>query len=155
MSPKDTIEKNTFFKFLVKYIGIPFIYLYFFILYAYTAKVLMNLSEWPKGQIPWMVIGFSIFGYKIYAFSEALTKDNPLILGFRKYFPFAVFPQIGMLAYAITLRVGQYDITMNRYFVVVFGIWLAGISLYYGISRQKYLAILPASLAAMIILISV
>lgn len=41
-------SENIFFIFLVKYVGLPFIALYFLILYAYTVKVLMNFSDWPK-----------------------------------------------------------------------------------------------------------
>ena len=59
-----------------------------------------------------------------------------------------------MLFYAIYLRIAQYDLTMNRYFVVVFGIWLTGISLYYSFSKTKKLAIIPASLAIITFVIS-
>ena len=45
---KSSFEKNRFFSFLVRYVATPFIYVYFLILYAYTAKVLMNFSDWPK-----------------------------------------------------------------------------------------------------------
>jgi hypothetical protein len=41
-------EKNRFFSFLVRYVATPFIYIYFLILYAYTTKVLMHFSDWPK-----------------------------------------------------------------------------------------------------------
>lgn len=66
-----------------------------------------------------------------------------------------VVPQVAMLFYAIYLRIHQYDITINRYFVVVFGIWLLSVSLYYIFSKQKYLAVLPALLTLFTLLISV
>lgn len=72
----------------------------------------------------------------------------------RKYFPYVVIPQIAMLAYAIYLRIAQYDLTMNRYFVVIFGLWLLGISLYYVASKRKSLAIIPASLSLISLIIS-
>jgi hypothetical protein len=61
--------KNKFFTFVLRYVAIPFIYLYFFILYAYSIKVLLNFEDWPKGEVSWMVIGFSIFGYLTYIFT--------------------------------------------------------------------------------------
>lgn len=79
----------------------------------------MHFGEWPNGEVTWMVIGFSIFGYLLYIFSHSLEK-RPFLQAFRKYFPFVVLPQILMLFYAIYLRIAQYDITINRYFVVVF-----------------------------------
>jgi hypothetical protein len=45
---KNHFNENAFFSFLIKFVATPFIYLYFFILYAYTIKVLSNFSEWPR-----------------------------------------------------------------------------------------------------------
>ena len=151
----ENFSENAFFSFLVKYIAIPFISLYFVILYAYSGKVLANFSQWPKGEVCWMVVGFSLFGYLVYILSYVFEEKTRFIRLFRKFFPMVVIPQIAMLAYAIYLRIAQYDITMNRYFVVVFGIWLLTISLYLLISRRKYLAYIPAILAIFTIIISV
>jgi Domain of unknown function (DUF4153) len=148
-------EKNRFFSFLVRYVATPFIYIYFLILYAYTAKVLLNFSEWPKGLVSWMVIGFSVFGYLIYIFSRAYEEESALTRVFRRYFPLLVLPQVCMLFYAIYLRIVQYDITMNRYFVVVFGIWLTIISIYYVVSQKRQLSVILSSLVAMILIISI
>lgn len=148
-------NENAFFSFLIKYIAIPFIYIYFIILYVYSAKVLMNFWDWPKGEVTWMVIWFSIFGYLIYIFSYIFEEKNNFIKTFRKYFPFAVIPQIFMLFYAIYLRISQYDITINRYFVVVFWIWLLCISLYYALSKKKYLWNITVLLTLFTVIISV
>lgn len=148
-------NENAFFSFLIKYIAIPFIYLYFIILYLYSAKVLINFSQWPKWEVSWMVIGFSIFWYVTYIFSYIFEEKNRFIKTFRKYFPYAVVPQVFMLFYAIYLRIAQYDITINRYFVVIFWIWLLLISLYYILSKKKYLWSLMALLTLFTLIISV
>lgn len=70
-----TYENNRFFAFIVKYVAVPFVFIYFAILYAYTAKVLMNFSEWPKGMIAWLVIGFSTLGYLTYIYSKPYEKE--------------------------------------------------------------------------------
>jgi hypothetical protein len=150
---KKSYEINRFFSFLIKYVAVPFIYIYFAILYAYSVKVLMNFSVWPKGIISWLVIGFSSFGYLVYIFSKAY-EDSEIVSLFRRYFPFVVIPELFMLAYSIGLRISQYDITMNRYFVVIFGLWLLGISLYYIFSQKKSLAIIVASLTIISLVIS-
>jgi hypothetical protein len=149
------ITPNNFFHFLIKYIATPFIYIYFFILYAYSLKVLLNFSEWPQWEVSWLVIGFSSFWYLIYIFSYIFEAKNTFIKTFRRLFPFVVVPQIWMLFYAIYLRISQYDVTINRYFIVVFGVWLLWISLYYVCSRKKYLLIIPASLTLMSLVISI
>lgn len=152
---KKTYEINRFFSFLIRYIAVPFIFIYFLILYAYSAKVLMNFQDWPKGMISWMVIGFSTFGYLTYIFSKPYEDTSSILRVFRRYFPYMVIPQIFMLGYAIELRIAQYDLTMNRYFVVIFGIWLMIISLYLIVSRKKSLAIITASLTLISLIISV
>lgn len=152
---ENRFNENVFFSFLVKFIAIPFIYLYFFILYAYSIKVLSHFGDWPKGEVSWMVIGFSTFGYIVYIFSYIFEEKNAFIRIFRKLFPWVVIPQLCMLFYAIYLRIAQYDITVNRYFVVVFGFWLAGISLYYIFSRSKHLSFIPFLLAVFSMIISI
>lgn len=147
--------ENNFFSFLIKFIAIPFISCYFLILYAYSLKVLLSFGNWPKWEVSWMVIGFSTFAYVIYIFSQPFAKKNTTIAKIRQALPYVVFPQLFMLFYAIYLRIYQYDVTINRYFVVVFGIWLLGISLYYILSREKKLLLIPASLTLMSILISI
>ena len=74
---------------------------------------------------------------------------------FRKYFPYAVVPQVVMLGYAIYLRIAQYELTMNRYFVVIFGFWLIFISLYLIVSRRKSPIMIPLSLSLISLIISV
>jgi len=146
---------NKFFEFLIKYLLVSFVVIYFMILYSYSAKVLINFSDWPKWEVTWLVIGFSIFWYLAYIFSYWLEKNSWFIKIFRKIFPLAVAPQIFMLFYAIYLRIAQYDITVNRYFVVVFGIWLLSLSLYFIFSKKKFLAFIFFLLIDFTILISI
>lgn len=155
----NTIEKlkfevNRFFSFLIRYLATPAVYIYFIILYAYSAKVLLNFTDWPKGIVSWLVIGFSSFGYLTYIFSKPY-EESKMVHVFRKWFPLAVIPQLFMLYYAIGLRIGQYDLTMNRYFVVAFGFWLLLTSLYFLLRRSALLAFVPASLALTSFVISI
>ncbi|MDD2907999.1 MAG: DUF4153 domain-containing protein [Candidatus Gracilibacteria bacterium] len=152
---ENKFSENAFFSFLTKYIAIPFIYVYFIILYAYSIKVLSHFSDWPKGEVSWMVIGFSSFGYLIYIFSYIFESTNKFISTFRKGFPYVVVPQLFMLFYAIYLRINQYDITVNRYFVVIFGLWLAVLSVYFIFSKRKNLSTIPSVLTIFIIIISI
>lgn len=151
----DKIKENKFYNFVNNYLSIPFIIIYFVILYSYTIKVLINFHSWPEGVISWMIIFFSLFWYLIYIFSYVFADKNNLVRIFRKIFPLAVLLQIPMLFYAIYLRINQYDFTINRYLVLVFWIYLLIISLYFLVSKKKYLIFIPAFLTFLIILISV
>lgn len=151
----EKISSNKLFSFLVNYVGVSAIFIYFLILYVYTIKVLINFSEWPQGEIAWMVVLFSFFGYAVYFASYAFCDTLKQTALFRKILPIAVAFQLPMLFYAIGLRINQYDLTINRYFIIVFGIWLAFLSLYYIFSKAKNFIVLFYSLLIVIIFISI
>lgn len=151
----EYFNENAFFSFLIRFVVIPFVFVYFIILYLYSFRVLLNFNEWPRGEVSWMVIGFSILWYVSYIFSYIFEKKNIVISRLRKYFPYVVLPQLCMLFYAIYLRIAQYDITTNRYLVVTFGIGLTIISFYYIVSKTKRLIVIPAILTLFTILVSI
>ena len=151
----EAIQENKFYSFLIKFIGVPAIYIYFLILYSYALKVLINFKEWPHGEVTWLVILFSFVGYIMYFASYAFRDSFSPAQLLRKYLPAAVFLQTFMLFYAIGLRINQYDITINRYLVLVFGFWLFALSLYYIFSKKKSLAIPFYSLLILVIFISI
>lgn len=151
----EKIKENKFYNFLNNYLALPFIIIYFIILYSYTFKVLINFNDWPEWIISWMVILFSLFWYLIYIFSYAFEEKMNLVNIYRKVFPLAVILQTPMLFYAIYLRINQYDLTINRYLVVVFWVFLIVISLYLLISKRKKLISIPAILTVFIIVISI
>ncbi len=150
----DKIKENKFYNFVNNYLSIPFIVVYFVILYSYTIKVLINFRSWPEGIVSRMIIFFSLFWYLIYIFSYIFEKKS-FVRIFRKYFPVAVLLQTPMLFYAIYLRINQYDFTINRYLVLVFWMYLLFISLYFVFSKKKYLIVVPLILTVFIIFISV
>jgi len=149
------IQDNKFYSFLINYVGLPAIFIYLLILYSYTVKVLVNFSEWPQGEVAWLVILFSFFGYIIYFASFAFRENFKPASILRKYLPTAILLQTFMLFYAIGLRINQYDLTINRYLVLAFGIWLFGLSLYFIVSKKKSLATPFYSLLVVVIFISI
>jgi hypothetical protein len=142
----STFSLNKFSAFIIKFVLLPAIFIYFVILYLYTAKVLVNFSDRPQGKISRLIIVFSVIGYLAYVLSYGF-RELSIVNWFRKLFPFVVLPQLLMLFYAIYLRIAQYDLTINRYFVVMFGVWLLLVSLYFALSKKKLLLVLPVSLA--------
>lgn len=152
---KDTFKENIFINFIIKYIGVGLITVYFIILYSYSIKVLLNFWDWPKWEISWLVISFSSLAYFVYVFSSFLEKKNHIIKYFRKAIPIAVSFQTIMLFYAIFLRINQYDLTINRYLVVIFWIYLLILSLYLIFSKRKDIVFIPAIIAIFTIIISI
>lgn len=146
---------NSFARFIIKYAFFPAVCVYFVILYAYSIKLGISFGDWPKWEISWLVIGFSVLGYITYILSSLYEKENTGIALFRKYFPYLVLPQVIILFYSIYLRIAQYDLTMNRYFIVIFGICLWVLSLYFILSKEKRLIAFPVSFIIVPILVSI
>ncbi|MEJ2372053.1 MAG: DUF4153 domain-containing protein, partial [Gemmatimonadales bacterium] len=58
----------------------------------------------------------------------------------------ALVPSIVMLLLAIWKRIDQYGITERRYFLAVLALWLAGIAIFYVVSRSRNILVIPLTL---------
>lgn len=134
---------------------LPLVVLYLAILYVYAGKILITW-EWPQGWIGWLVLSFSVVGILALLLLYPLARQGSQawIARFTRWFYVVVLPLIGLLFAAIMRRLTEYGITENRYFVVLLACWLAGIALYFLLSRKKDIRIIPISLCAAAILSS-
>lgn len=132
---------------LVKYILIPLSILYISILYLYGVKITIDWSL-PKGWVSSLVIGFSIVGMLTYLLNYRLseTEQNGLIVWFRKWFFYLLSPLVILLYIAIFKRLMDYGFTPERYFVLITGLWLSFISIYFIISKRDNIKWIPLSL---------
>ncbi|MBI1225869.1 MAG: DUF4153 domain-containing protein [Bacteroidetes bacterium] len=143
--PKGTY--TTAFKNLTKFILIPIIAIYFLILYAFSAKILVQW-ELPQGWVGKLVLGFSVAGIFTYLLNYLLVKfdDSQIVKGFRKWFFYVLLPMVILLFVAIGRRISDYGVTEARYVVATAGIWLLIISLYFIISKRDNIKFIPISL---------
>lgn len=134
-------------KLFTQYVLLPLVTLYLMILYVYSGKILI---EWnlPKGWVSILVIAFSVAGVfsllLIYPIED--DEENKWIKIFRKWFYRALLPLVILLFAAIGKRITDYGITEERYYVVLIAFWLAGIAIYFLISRSKNIKVIPISL---------
>jgi hypothetical protein len=133
---------------LVFYILIPLTFLYFFILYSYGLKIVVSW-ELPKGWVSSLVLGFSGIGMITYLLNYQLPErhSNKLSIVFKKYFYYILTPLVLLLFSAIFRRLSDYGFTPPRYFVLITGVWLFLICLYFMISKSNNIRWIPASLA--------
>jgi hypothetical protein len=108
------------------------------LLYGFTAIIFTALNlfvlkiiatqELPKGQVAWMVMGFSFFAFLSYLSllpqKDKIKKYNTLIWG-------TLLLQSLVLLGSISVRVWEYGITEKRYLLLAYGLWLFAISLYF------------------------
>ncbi|MFB6257273.1 MAG: DUF4153 domain-containing protein [Flavobacteriales bacterium] len=138
-----------------QYVLLPLVTCYLLILYLYLVKVLI-MGSLPQGMIAYMVLAFSIAGILaillLYPIRE--LTENAWVRTYSKWFYIALFPVIGLLGVAIYLRIHQYGLTEERYFVVVLAVWLAAIATLYSFKGQRNIRIIPVSLFFLSVLLS-
>jgi hypothetical protein len=141
-------------KIFTQFILIPLLLLYLAILYAYGAKIMITW-DWPRGIVTYLIIAISVLGIftNLLLFPYQKEKEGGWIKGFYKAFYYLLLPLTVLLFIAIGIRIQDYGLTVNRYIIVLMGIWLGIISLYF-ILGFKSIKTVPISLAAAMILAS-
>lgn len=140
-------------KVLMLYIIMPLISIYTMILYLYFGKIIIT-SKWPEGLVSHLVLWYGVISAGTLFLISKLRDTNKWADIYFKVFPGAILPLMVMMFVSIGIRIGDYGVTENRYFVVALGIWVSGTMIYLAIARKKKFIILPISLAV-IMLISV
>ncbi|MDX1671920.1 MAG: DUF4153 domain-containing protein [Balneolaceae bacterium] len=142
-------------KIFTQYVMMPLVIIYLLILYVYTAQIIFNW-EWPVGWVANLVLSFSIVGILslllLYPIRERI--ENAWIKTFSRRYYLALLPLVILLLLAIWRRLSEYGFTENRYFVLVAGLWLGGMAIYFSISDGKNIKLIPGSLCIIVFLIS-
>lgn len=142
-------------KVFTQHILLPLVIVYLVILYLYTGKIILEWS-WPEGWVAYLVLSFSIVGiFALLLLHPVREKvENRWIKQFSRSYFRALIPLVILLLLAIWVRIDEYSVTVNRYFVLVLGLWLAGIVGYFILSKTENIKAIPASLAVVAFLIS-
>ncbi|MDZ7808342.1 MAG: DUF4153 domain-containing protein [Gracilimonas sp.] len=139
----------------VQYVLIPLIVVYILILYLYMGKILIEW-QWPIGWVAHLVLNFSIAGILglllLYPIQD--EEDHKWVHLFSRGYYLALIPLIVLLMFSIWVRISEYGITVNRYYVATLAVWLTGLVIYFLISKMKDIRIIPISLFLITILIS-
>lgn len=141
-------------KIFTQYVLLPLLGLYLIILYTYGTKILI-LWDWPRGVVSYLIICMSVLGILafllIYPYGN--LKDNLWIKKVTKWYYFLLLPLLVILFIAIYMRINDYGITINRYVILILGIWLLIVCLYTALGKTN-IKFIPTSLAIILILIS-
>ena len=118
----DELEASTTYpkglKIFTQYVLLPLVSLYLVILYSYEIKIYFT-SHWPEGWGTYLVLCFSVSGILSLLLIWPLRNEEGQhwIKNFTRFFYFALFPLILLLALAIYKRILQYGITEYSYFI--------------------------------------
>lgn len=137
-------------KILLVYIVIPLISIYTTILYVYFAKILV-LWEWPRGIVSHLVLWYSLISVAVIFFTSPLIEENKVIKSFKVFFPKIILPILVMMFISIGQRIMQYGFTEKRYFILVLGLWVTGIMIYFSLKKPLRNIIIPISLSLIVL----
>lgn len=141
---------------LVNYVLVPIVAIYAVILHAYAVKILID-GALPKGQIGLMVTIFALGGTASWLVAWPWRETGTWLLRFfmRFWFWFTIVPVI-LLAVAIWERISTYGVTPDRYGIVIVAVWLAIVTLYLAVRRNRAdMRVLLGSFALLVLLGSV
>lgn len=132
-----------------QFVLLPLVTVYLLILYVYGLKILIT-NNWPEGWVAYLVIGFSTAGILALLLVWPLRKLEHFkwIKIFTRYFFMALFPLVVLLFFSIYLRVKEYGVTENRYFIIVLAVWLLLNAVYFLFSEVKNIKVIPMTLFA-------
>ncbi len=142
-------------KIFTQYLLIPLITVYGLILYAYGVMILVNWKL-PQGLIIGLMIVFCVASMFALLLIHPVREraGNQWIKWFSKGFYIAILPLMALYFIAIGKRLLEYGFTEDRYFVVLAGLWLVGMAIYFIVAQKKRAILIPLTLS-MIILASV
>ena len=135
--------------FLPKYILAPLTLVYLVVLYAYVAKIGLQMT-WPEGGVAGWIIGFSLVGM----LTEIVLRyrdvdDFAYVRVLRKVFYWLLVPLIAVLFASLAVRVLDYGMTETRYFGFFMADFILVVTVYNLFSKLKSLRFVTGLLALM------
>lgn len=135
-------------KIFAQYILLPIAALYLGILYAYEIKILVAFTL-PKGWVSTLVLAYAVLGLFCFLLLHPIkdNDENKWVKSTLKYFYWSIIPLLVLLFVSVFVRINQYGITTERYYILGLSLWLAGITFYGVISKNLNIKLIPISLA--------
>ncbi len=137
-------------KILLLYIVIPLVLAYMGILYAYFIKIIVT-RNWPTGLVSHLVLWYSVITVGVIFFIFPIVGENKLAKKFSFLFPKVIIPIIIMMFFSMGLRIKQYGVTENRYFIFVLGLWVLGMMIYFSTTKKFKNIIIPISISIIVL----
>jgi len=133
-----------------QFVLLPLVVLYLLILYIYAGKIVL-LWSWPKGIVSYLVVCVAVLGILTLLLIHPYGNlpGNAWIRKCSRLYYFILFPLVILLFIAIGMRVADYGITINRYILILLGVWLTITCTYFAIAKSN-IKFIPVSLAVVL-----
>ena len=138
-------------KILLLYIVMPVISIYTAILYLYFVKIIV-FTTWPVGLVAHLVLWYSLISTGVLFLIAPFEEENKWVRTFRFWFIKLNIPLLLMMFVSLWIRIKEYGITENRYYVAIAGLWVLGIMIYMNIAKARKNIVIPVSIAIIAVL---
>lgn len=145
------------YKVLLSYVCIPLLFVYSAVVYGFIVKIIVDGFAMPSSIIGHLVLWYSFVSI-IVTYLARPYRDNTLTKFFYKWYPLISILPIAIMFIAIFMRTNQYGITINRYYLLIGGIWLAvmfGYLIFVRFTNKKKLNIVITLSLALFALVSI
>jgi hypothetical protein len=140
-------------KVLLLYIVMPLLTAYTTILYIYFIKIIV-IRQWPVGLVSHLVLWYSVIVTIVLFLITPIKNENKWANKFTVWMPKIILPILIMMFISMGIRINAYGVTENRYYVVILGLWVLGVMLYFSFIKKRKNIVIPVTLA-LIALVSV
>lgn len=134
-------------RYFTQFALLPIMTIYLVIFYAYAFKILVQWNL-PTGHIGWLVSTISVLGIISLLFIHPLRHIQNyswVNLIWRLYF-ILILPLLGLLFLALYQRLTAYGFTESRLILLICGLTLVGLSVYFIFSKNENIKWIPFSL---------
>lgn len=133
-----TNEYPKLVKFLAQYVFMPLSILYIVPLYIYFTSIVVS-SDWINGWVVWYIIRLSVCVLITFYFLYPLKESRSWVSGYMGLMSLALLPILIFYFYAIYLRINDYGMTIPRYIVILYWIFLVVTFVYFLVAKKKSL----------------
>lgn len=148
---EEEVDYPRVVKIFTQFVLLPLLGLYTIILYLYGGKIFI-LGQWPKGLVSILVLIFASVGIVANLLLYPERERNVWVKKLSIAFWALMLPLLGLLYGAIHIRLTEYGLTHERLFVIILGLWLLGLSLYFIGGKKQDIKMIFVSLIFLIVI---
>ena len=150
-------SSSKLYKVLLSYVCIPLLFVYSIVVYGFMLKIVFDGFVMPSSIIGNLVLWYSLASM-IVTYLARPYQDNSITAFYYKWYPLISILPIAVMFVAIFMRIKQYALTINRYYLLLGGIWLAvmfGYLIFVRLTKKKRLNTITTLTLALFALISI
>ncbi|WDC85732.1 DUF4153 domain-containing protein [Caloramator sp. mosi_1] len=93
-------------------------------------------QNWPKGLVSHLVLWYSFITILVIFFLHPIKEEVKIAFYFTKIITKIIIPLIVMMFVSMGIRINAYGVTEPRYYVIVAGIWILFVFIYWNIRKE-------------------